>query len=110
MGDGVNELAFVAAWCLGVAEVTLEDRSRVDCLQDSVAWEVDKGANWKEAVGQALHYGRMTQRRPGILLTEPHDIHIHLLRQLVKHYGLDVKITAAHRQPDGTYDYEEVVP
>lgn len=106
----MTELAFVLLWCAGLSEVTLDDRTRVDCLEDSVAWEVDRGANWKEAVGQALHYGRMTQRRPGVLLLDPAPRHIEQIQAVIEHWALPIKVTAAHKGSDNEYTYKEIVP
>ena len=54
--------------CEGVTEVRLPDRTRVDCLLEEYAIEYDFGSKWAEAIGQSLHYGRMTQRKAGIVL------------------------------------------
>jgi hypothetical protein len=57
------------SWCAdagGVIEYALEDRTRVDCLTDEYAVEVDFAAKW--AVGQALYYGLATGRKPAVLL------------------------------------------
>ena len=69
------------AWCAeqgGRAEVRLADRTRVDCLTDEYAIEADfagKALKPYEALGQAVHYSRMTGKKPGMLLivTEPRD-------------------------------------
>lgn len=58
-------------WCGtegGKVEVALFDRTRVDCLTDAYAVEVDFARKWAEAIGQALYYGAVTGRKPGILL------------------------------------------
>lgn len=52
----------------GETEAVLEDRTRVDCLTDEYAVEVDFGDGWAEAIGQALYYAERTGRRPGIVL------------------------------------------
>ena len=65
------EKEYQNVWCLetgGVSEYTLEDRTRVDCLTDEYAVEVDFAAKWAEAVGQALYYALMTGKKPGVLL------------------------------------------
>ncbi len=54
--------------CTGLTEYRLPDRTRVDCLTDEYATEFDFGDKWAEAIGQSLHYGRMTERKPGIVL------------------------------------------
>ncbi len=58
-------------WCNeaeGVMEYVLPDRSRVDCLTDEYAVEVDFAPKWAEAIGQAKYYSKMTGRKPGIVL------------------------------------------
>ena len=52
----------------GSIEVRLEDGSRVDLLTDTHAIDVEKASNWKEAIGQSLHYARLTDKRAGIIL------------------------------------------
>lgn len=63
-------------WCTdGIKEYVLPDKSRVDCLLADYAIEVEFAHKWKEAVGQSLYYGLMTNRQPGILLimNSPND-------------------------------------
>ena len=58
-------------WCAqhgGVAEYVLPDKTRVDCLTTTHAWEFDFASKWYEGVTQALHYGRLTGKRPGLVL------------------------------------------
>jgi hypothetical protein len=52
----------------GEIEVTLPDRTRVDLLTRNHAFEVDRARKWPQAIGQSLHYARMTDRRPAIVL------------------------------------------
>lgn len=61
------EKAYQQAWCDsndGVMEVVLSGGSRVDCLTETHAIEVEFAEKWKEAVGQALYYGKKTGRAP----------------------------------------------
>ncbi len=65
------ESDYAEPWCAargGVNEKVLTDRTRVDCLLPRYAVEVDFAPKWAEAMGQALHYGRMTGRTPAVLL------------------------------------------
>ncbi|MDH3976454.1 MAG: hypothetical protein OEV42_19490 [Deltaproteobacteria bacterium] len=58
-------------WCArmgGITEYVLDDGSRVDCLTDEYAVEVDFADKWHEAVGQSLYYALKTGKKPGILL------------------------------------------
>ena len=69
------------AWCAamgGRAEVRQIDRTRIDCLTSEYAIETDfagKSLKTYEAIGQAIHYSRMSGKRPGVLLiiTDPKD-------------------------------------
>lgn len=58
-------------WCFthcGQAEVKLPDSTRVDCLTDEYAIEVDFQKKWAESIGQALYYAIKTGRKPAVLL------------------------------------------
>jgi len=71
------EKEYQSAWCkIGKMEHRLPDKKRVDCLTQYHAIEFDFAEKWAEAVGQALHYGLMTGRSPGIVLIieKPKDI------------------------------------
>ena len=50
----------------GVMEYLLPDQTRVDCLTDKYAVEVDFAYRFYGAIGQALYYGYMTGKKPGI--------------------------------------------
>lgn len=52
----------------GTAEVVFGDRTRCDCLTDTLAIETDFSHKWYEAVGQSLHYSTLTGKTPGIYL------------------------------------------
>lgn len=66
-----KEKEYQKVWCDkagGVMEHVVSGGSRVDCLTDTHAVEVEFAPKWKESVGQALYYGKKTKRTPGILL------------------------------------------
>jgi len=50
----------------GEMEYVLKDRTRVDCLTDEYAIEVDFARKWAEGVGQSLYYAHMTGRKPAV--------------------------------------------
>ena len=50
----------------GAMEQSLLDRSRVDCLTDEYAIEVDFARKWAESVGQSLYYALMTEKKPAV--------------------------------------------
>ncbi len=47
-------------------EYVLKDRTRVDCLTDKYAIEVDFAKKWAESIGQSLYYAHMTNRKPAV--------------------------------------------
>ena len=77
----------------GETEVVLSDRTRVDVLTDTHAFEVDFGAKWAESIGQALHYQGMTGKQAGVLLVIDGDKEQRFVDRLMgvaaKH-GIDV--------------------
>jgi len=84
-------------WCKdhgGVTEYVLVDKSRVDCLTDTHAIEVEFAPKWKEAVGQALYYSIKTNRKPGIVVIsenpESDAKHIKRLRTVTEKYGIEL--------------------
>ncbi len=50
----------------GEMEYRLPDRSRVDCLTDAYAIEVEFAKKWAEGIGQSLYYAQETGRQPAI--------------------------------------------
>lgn len=65
------ETAYQKAWCDkrgGVMEYKLNDKTRVDCLLPNLAVEFDFANKWAECIGQALYYGRQTNRQPACVL------------------------------------------
>lgn len=55
-------------YCTGKKEVVQDDKTRIDCLTSHYAIEYDFANKWAEGIGQALHYGRMTGKQPGLVL------------------------------------------
>jgi len=51
---------------IGIMEVMLKDRTRVDCMTLGMAIEVGFANKWAQDIGQALHYSLMTGKHPGI--------------------------------------------
>lgn len=52
----------------GEMEYVLKDKTRVDCLTDEYAIEVDFAKKWAEGIGQSLYYGYMTNKKPAVAL------------------------------------------
>ena len=88
------EADYADPWCAargGKVEQVLADRTRVDCLLPGFAVEADYAHKWAEAMGQVLHYGRMTDRMPGVLLIlkKPSDERfVRLLYADAEYWGL----------------------
>ena len=66
-----NEASYQEAWCNahnGIMEVKNKDFTRADCITDKHAVEFDFANKWAESIGQALHYGLMTGKKPKVVL------------------------------------------
>jgi len=66
-----SERFYQSRWCVavgGVMEYRLDDKTRIDCLTATHAWEFDFGSKWAECLGQAYHYGFSTGKKPGCVL------------------------------------------
>ena len=78
----------------GVMEQSLLDRTRIDCLTDEYAIEVDFSKKWAESVGQALYYAEMTGKKPAVGLivreTEKDKRHMKRLKILTDKYGIKI--------------------
>ena len=86
------------AWCSsmgGESEFRTKDGTYVDCLTDELAIEAEYDYNWKEAIGQSLHYAESTNRTAGILFIKRaksrKDYRSELLRVINK-YNLPIEV------------------
>ena len=85
-------------WCEaqhGRTEVRFPDRTRVNCILDTHAVEVDFARKWAEAIGQSRHYSRVTGKRAGILLImlSPKDQkYLDRLLNVVQHFNLPIDV------------------
>ena len=52
----------------GTLEYVLSDKARVDCLLPDLAVEFDFANKWAECIGQAIYYGKMTDRQAACVL------------------------------------------
>ncbi len=76
-------------------EVTLSDRTRVDCLTETYAVEVDFARKWAEALGQALYYSARTGKKAGILIiieSPPEARYLKRLRFAIEKSNLPIKV------------------
>ena len=71
--DKKPESWYVKKYCEGQIEVKLEDRTRCDCVTDTHAIEFDFAKKYTEAIGQSLHYARLTKKQAGIYLIVTSD-------------------------------------
>jgi len=89
----------------GQAEYKLPDRSRVDCLTDTHAYEADwaDGLKVYESIGQSLYYAAETGKQPGILLLvrkKNSDKHIRKVRRVIESWSLPIKLVIKDVQDD----------
>lgn len=91
------ESYYVDKYCHGIIEYVLPDKARVDCLLDETAQEFDFGDKWAECIGQAMHYGAMTARRPECVLILEHQNDVKYLNRAkfvaAAYINLNLKIT-----------------
>jgi hypothetical protein len=78
-----KEADYVNAYCQqvnGIIEHRLADSTRVDCFvkkgDAKIAMEFDFAHKWAECIGQAYHYGLMTDSMPvcALIMTKPDDV------------------------------------
>jgi len=92
------EAYYQKEWCAehgGRAEVVLADATRCDCLTETNAIEFDFAPKWAEAIGQALYYGAMTGKEPGIVLivSGPSDAkYIERIKAVADRYGIVIAV------------------
>ena len=76
----------------GKMEVVLKDRTRVDCLTDEYAIEVDFAKKWAESIGQSLYYGYMTDKKPavGLIVGEKDERYLKRLEKVADELGIKI--------------------
>lgn len=80
-----KEAEYQAYWCNkhgGQMEYKLNDKTRIDCLTDTLAVEVDFAPKWHECIGQALYYAKKTNRIPACVLIMENENDIRFLYRL----------------------------
>ena len=95
-----NEAYYSEKFCdelSGQTEYLLQDLSRVDCLTETHAFEVDwaDGSKVYEAIGQSLYYSSETGKLPGILLLirkENSEKYIKKVKRVIKAFELPIKL------------------
>ncbi len=78
----------------GVMEYRLSDKTRVDCLLDEYAIEVDFAPKWAESIGQSLYYASQTSRKAAVLLIiediEKDQKYLRRLENVSKQHNIDI--------------------
>jgi hypothetical protein len=88
-----NEAYYQVQFCEkvnGITEFILPDRTRVDCLTDDYAIEVDWAKKWAESIGQSMFYADMTNKKAGVALIVGEKDHRYLKR--INHIARKAKI------------------
>ena len=93
-----NEESYQQAWCNahnGIMEYENSDYTRVDCLTKKHAVEFDFANKWHESIGQALHYGLMTDKKPMVVLIldnpKKQMVYYNRVKKLAKKYKFDIE-------------------
>ena len=81
----------------GKVNYILADKSKVDCLTDTHAYEVDWADGMKvyEAIGQSLYYASQTNKKPGIILLirkNNSEKHIRKVKEVINFFELDINL------------------
>ena len=81
----------------GKVNHNLADKSKVDCLTDTHAYEVDWADGMKvyEAIGQSLYYASQTNKKPGIILLirkNNSEKHIRKVKEVINFFKLDINL------------------
>ena len=101
--EKLNEKWYQQRWCDqkdGQVEVRLKDKTRCDCLTDDFAIEVDFAHKWAEAVGQSLHYAKMTDMPAGILLIVENNKdkkHFNRLENVINYHNLPITVWTTNK-------------
>lgn len=94
----LTETDYRNRFCEGMQqEVVLPNGTRVDCLTDRLAIEVDWTHKWAEAIGQSMLYSATTDKLPGIILVckvgaENCQKHEYLINEAVAHWRLPITV------------------
>lgn len=93
-----NEESYQQAWCEahnGIMEYENSDFTRVDCLTKTHAVEFDFANKVYEGMGQCLHYGILTKKKPMLVLIldnpEKQRVYYNRAKRIAKKYKFDVE-------------------
>lgn len=86
-------------WCganVGVTEVILPDKARVDCVTKTHAVEFDFAKKWAESIGQSLYYGEQLHKKAGIVLISENgqsdEKYIKRVKSVANYHNIDLWI------------------
>ncbi len=84
----------------GQVEYVLFDKTRVDCLTNDYAIEVDWAKKWAEGIGQSLYYAAVTGKKPavGLIVSSDKKDQRHLKRLKVVADELNIKIIVIDKE------------
>lgn len=86
----------------GRMEVVLPNNTRVDCLTEERAIEVDYEHKWAESIGQALHYAMWTGTKATVLLIISTPIESNAgykrLMGTINHYNLPIDVITVNHE------------
>lgn len=78
----------------GITEYRLKDKTRVDCLLNDYAIEVDFAQKWAESIGQSLYYASQTSRKAAVLLImedlQKDEKYLHRLKDVSQKHGIEI--------------------
>ena len=95
-----SESSYQHAYCSinnGIEEFELQDKTRIDCLTDDYAIEFDFANKWAESIGQALHYGLTSGKKPKVVLIldskykQQQMVYYERVKKLGQVYNIDVE-------------------
>ncbi|UYZ08533.1 hypothetical protein CFBP5507_05905 [Agrobacterium salinitolerans] len=93
-----TESEYRSRFCAGMQqERVLPNGTRVDCITDHMAIEVDWTHKWAEAIGQSLLYAAATEKLPAIILVCKVDPagclkHEYLISEAVAYWKLPITV------------------
>lgn len=91
--EKLREGDYVHAYCKGIEEYVLPDKTRVDCLTETHACEFDWAKKWYEGFGQSLWYAHNTGKKPCLVLilkTDKDYIYYNRAKILCDKYGVNL--------------------
>jgi len=66
----------------GTLEYITADKSRVDLLTSTYAYEIDFAPKWKDSIGQALWYAIQTNKKAGIIIIVQYESDFNSVQKL----------------------------